>query len=196
MGSGRCHLIAVAVGLLIVLLTLGCSQSKELTREKAKELISNKYPQVVIGSLKKEILILTNLHEIQPHPWVNSTIAEANLYKKMVDEKLLEFVNPRNYALFNMRGITYTVQLTPKSKNLLVNQDGNNINVKIAEITFSEITGVVNDPSRRAAMVEYNVEEINYTPFAKYLGSQERKGQKMKRQEHLVLYDDGWRIGY
>lgn len=184
----------VALGLLVVLLTLSCGESKELTREKAKEVISKNYPKVVTGNMKKEILILTNLHEIQSHPWVNSTIAEANRYKHLVDENLIEFVNPRNYSLFNMQGITYNVQLSPKTINLLVNQDVNNINVKIAEITFSEITGIVKDASGRAATVEYNVEETNYTPFAEYLGSQERKGLKMKMVEHFLLYDDGWRL--
>lgn len=188
------RLIKLAIGLLIVLLIFGCGQSKELTRAKAKELISKKYPQVVTGWLKPEFEILDNLDS---HPWCKP---EVNKYQQMVKEGLIILTEPRDNRLFTPTqalpriGVIYKVKLTPSTQKYFVSKDISSLNVKIAEITFNEITGIVNDPSRRAARVEYNVEENNYTPFAKYLSSQENKGKKMKRQEQFVLYDDGWRI--
>jgi hypothetical protein len=191
-----CFLITALASIVLI---SGCS--KDLSRDKAREIIINhfKYPIPVT----KQLGIGSKIQAIQmSHEWLES----------LKHEGLIEYT-PHNHPQALSRVVS--VSLTDKGKKYVVGDVGirewpntgqKYVNVKLAEKHFIEITGINTSGDKKEAFVEYTWKYTNLSPFSKgwkddslfgafagSVGYDEKKNHEEK--VHLVLYDDGWRIG-
>jgi hypothetical protein len=190
------------VAFFLYLMSFGCGNSNELTREKAKEQISKKYPQIVQDIIQKQIEIPT---QVQSGPgsfgWHLDTIRNYQQMDKeglikLTDRKpVMPYISPYTGPTGPIRSYIYQVKLTSEGEKYLISKRDGASMVKLGEITFGNITGLLKDPSGRVAQVEYYTEVKNYTPFAKYFGYESNRVTRSNRVEHFMRYDDGWRIG-
>jgi hypothetical protein len=189
-----CFLITVLASIILI---SGCS--KDLSRDKAREIIINhfKYPIPVT----KELDIGTKIMANQMSPkWLES----------LKHDGLIDYIYHQPFGLNHV----VSVSLTDKGKKYVIADRGTRgwpnagqkfVNVKFAEKQFVEITGIRTSGDKKEAVVEYTWKYANLSPFSKgwkdeslfgaLAGSAGYDEKKTYKEEvYLVLYDDGWRI--
>ena len=159
---------------LIALLLVSCG-SEELTREKAAEIISKKYPKTIDW----EVFTADPRH------------ATRALETKLEDEGYIKIQRTQSAAdagkpfiSFTDKGAKYLLPATEKDKQYNVQR------VKVGELHFKEITSVQEQGDGKQATVEYTVEHMHITPFAQ-LSHYKLEGVK-KEKALFALSDDGW----
>jgi len=175
--------------LFISLVVVISSCSDELTRDKARKMIMEKYhyPKPVIGSL--------SIHADGNR--VDGAVAELYEAEKLglANYKIL---HPNQFFYREVRGY-----LTKKGKKYLLDAKDNYVKVRRATLRFNEITGIRFNDAKNQATVEYTVNITDITPFGKISmwdgGCNDYKDFKCKEKTvnetaNFVKYDDGWRI--
>lgn len=158
---------------LIALLMVSCG-SKELTREKAAEIITKKYPKIIDW----EVFTADPRH------------AARALETKLVDEGYIKVAKTQSAAdagkpfiIFTGQGSQYLLPVTEKDKTYSIQR------VKVGELHFKEITNIQPQGDGKA-IVEYTVEHLHNTPFAA-LSHYKVEGVE-KEKAMFALSDDGW----
>jgi hypothetical protein len=82
------------------------------------------------------------------------------------------------------------ITITDEGKKYLISKEGTNCTVKIVEVHFGEITGIIS--GGKHATVEFTQIFKNVTPFGKIMRFKE--GKIYPKSAEFLLYDDGWRI--
>lgn len=162
--------------LILISITLSCS-TKDLNRDKAKDLINEFYefPIVEISSFPLEMS-----NEFNRNP----KFVELNRNGYITLGKRVAYTRGQYYIRFSEIG---------KSYRLNSNENQRNIKVATNEIKLKEITGIVLDPMmQNIVRVEYTIERFNITPFGFALGKYQ--GEIINKEIIMQLYDDGWRI--
>lgn len=201
---------ALIIGLVscVSLLSL-ISCSKKLDREKAKELIIQKYqfPSIATEKLQYgEINYMTSLGGSNIS--AEQSLANQNLI-------IFSYQGDKRDMFFSYK--TYYLELTPEGEKYLVGDTIDNEGrkfyiVKAAERMFIEITGILQKKDDNTARSEFTWKYINITPFGKAISLKNEqlnqsdefmKGRTIyneekvyKNTEYYTRYDDGWRINY
>lgn len=159
---------------LIALLLVSCG-SKELTREKAAEIITKKYPKTIDW----EVFTADPRH------------AARALETKLVDEGYIKVATTQSLAdagqpliTFTSQGSQYLLPVTEKDKTYSIQR------VKVGELHFKEIESIQPEGEGKAIVV-YTVEHLHNTPFAA-LSHYKLEGVE-KKKARFSLTDDGWK---
>lgn len=157
------------------------SCSNELSRGKAKDLIVEKY------KLPEDI--------VQTFYIVDGTLAKRfdySMYEALKNEGLLDFSYDRGsatiYGQLTEKGKQYAVSGVFNTDNMYIQ----GVNVKVAKLSFGEITGIVERKEFNIAEVSYTLVRSNITPFGRIaFGYNE---SPISKTVTFTKYDDGWRI--
>lgn len=167
-----------AVFLLAIscILLFSCG-SKELSRGKAEELIKEKFN--IPGNEVKDV----NLG-------YENEVSTMQTYDKLANEGLMRC---NHYLL-----VINSSELTDEGKKYVIgstkhdNVNGNDfIQVKVADLDFGEITGIVEQKEFNTAEVNYTLIRKNLTPFSAAFNINEGT---INKSATFTKYDDGWRI--
>lgn len=158
-----------------IVLVTSCSSNK-FTREKAAELIRKNYPQVsdwdiFCGDPQFAKRVLDTDLEKDGYVTVKRT------------QKFSETGQP--WIIFKDKSRPYFLATTAEDKKSEIQK------VKVADIEFSEVTGMKLLADNKKAIVEYTAKYKNITPFA--VLSKVNNKKELKRTAYFSLYDDGWR---
>lgn len=163
--------------IVVCIVFVGCS-SKELSRDKALELIvqSKKYPQVY----DKDIFA--------GDPENAEKASKTNLEKLgyITFNRQRKFLDDRPYIEFTPKAKPFFLE-TPKS-----DQENQVQKIKISDIVLGEVTGVKMLNENKSAVVEYTIKYINITPFVELYPGKFTQIDTVKA--YFSLFDDGWRI--
>ena len=191
--------------LVTTVVTILCSCSGKISREKAKELIiaHEKLPKTVSNYVAKSCSYCSTCSREENI----ATSADAILFDKMLDGKINNdmFVftdNGNNIYDSKYTAIGKAVSLTEKGKKYLLEEDGGSFVMKLCDITFGEITGMVIDENNKNAKVEYTLKNENITPLGDIYKSSGLRGlinvinqtESKKYTANFIKYDDGWRM--
>lgn len=173
------------------------SCGNKLTREKAKELITQKYnlPSSVSEKLQHGEINYSGGSDIS---------AESTLAK----QKLITFNYQGEKRDFFFTYASYFLDLTPEGQQYKTGETSNNEGtqfflVKVAEKMFVDVTGILEINNGRAAQVDYTWKYSNITPFGRAFNFRNQQlnkpavyyeGQTFSNKVLIVQYDDGWRI--
>ena len=180
---------------IIVFFMSGCS--KTLSRDEAETLIKQKHNLPQIETVK----IVKNYHKSHygdrgGFGMEIVTIVTSPYYsefKTMLDGLQSKGLITVNETKEYNGGIHYTwatVSLTDEGKKYLVKESRGEYEIKSAEITFGQITGIQMNDQAKVAEADYTLQRINITPFGSASSN-----DIMNRHQSFSLYDDGWRIG-
>lgn len=163
--------------IVVCIVFVGCS-SKELSRDKALELIvqSKKYPQVY----DKDIFAGDPEHAAKA--------SKTNLEKLgyITFNRQRKFLDDRPYIEFTPKAKPFFLE-TPKS-----DQEKQVQKIKISDVVLGEVTGVKMLNENKSAVVEYTIKYINITPFVELYPGMFTQIDTVKA--YFSLFDDGWRI--
>jgi hypothetical protein len=159
-----------------LLLLCSCSQ-KQLSREKALDLIKQAY----------------NYPETWDYPIFTADPEEA---KKLFDAGLEAqgFVTIEHHQRLMDVGKPL-VQLTNKASSYVLPsepKDADSKIIRVKAVDIVEVTGVKMLSSGKGAVAEYTTVFKNLTPFASLRGMKADKDKAKKA--YFSLYDDGWRV--
>lgn len=174
----------------IFISTFAC-KNDELSRSNAAQLIKEKF------QYPKELpfQICTTRVSVSLDPKYAPNIENLHSYfDRLQGEGLLTYTSENDNSGF----MVFTASFTDKAKPFVVGETkgkymgiGNKIfNVKVGNLNFGEITGIVERKEFNIAEVDYT-ESIELTPFGKVLGV---GGQSLNRRTTFTKFDDGWRI--
>ncbi|MDQ0109117.1 hypothetical protein [Chitinophaga terrae (ex Kim and Jung 2007)] len=161
---------------LIALLLVSCG-SQQLTKEKAAEIISKKYPKTIGW----EVFTADPKHAARA---LESKLEDEGYIKITKTQSLADAGKP--FISFTERAGPYLLPVTDKDKEYSIQR------VKVSELHFKEITNVMEQADGKQAVVEYSVEHRHTTPFAQ-LSHYKLEGVKME-QAKLALTDEGWKM--
>ncbi|MBV7530424.1 hypothetical protein [Chitinophaga sp. sic0106] len=161
---------------LIALLLVSCG-SQQLTKEKAAEIISKKYPKTIDW----EVFTADPKHAARA---LDSKLEDEGYIKIAKTQSLADAGKP--FISFTDRSGPYLLPVTDKDKEYSIQR------VKVSELHFKEITDVVEQADGKQTIVEYTVEHRHNTPFAK-LSHYKLEGEKKERAV-FTLADDGWKM--
>jgi len=199
---------------LVPILFLLFSCGNRMDRDKAKQLISQKFnlPSTVTEKLQHgKILYSGNFG--------GSNISAEN---SLAEQKMISF----NYqgveygdAIFRGdRGYSYAVyylELTPEGQKYKTGETTDDKGrqfylVKVADQVLVDVTGILESNDGKAAQVEYTWKYENITPFGEAFSLRNQQlnqsdqwmsnrkvyndGQTFSNTVMMVKYDDGWRI--
>lgn len=178
---------------LISLSFFACS--KDLSRGKAEELISQKLNLPQPETMQFDILYVEG-----DIPWNLTHISkqEENMLNYFSNNGLItiqkiphvtDFPGPMGGVLFKQNWKTIKAELTNEGRKYLVGQNKEKYIVKICELSFGEVTGIQTNEQYKIAEVSYTLKRGNMTPFAINVSQ-----NPINRTATFSLYDDGWRI--
>lgn len=174
----------------------------ELSRGKAKdEIIKDKQlPQTETVKLNKKFL--------KDHQYVGGfpKVCLNNYERFSQREKQLTELQEKGYITFkddeyydDCNDLYTNILLTEKGKKDLVKEDNGQYEIKLCNIEFGEITGIVEYKEFKVADVKYTLVRTNISEFGKLVNSMSSFGGNIESTiPHLAnftKYDDGWRIG-
>lgn len=185
----------------LLLLSMSClllfSCSKDLSRDKAKDLIVKKYglPNYETSKINKEYLKLWEcLYKMRD--WEGGCIGCGAF-----PENLTQFQNNRLIVIGqkNIQGINgwtgnlqswlvYTITLTDEGKKYLINETAQEFEFKTCDLCFGEITGIQMQEQFKVATANYTIIRKT-TPFGINISQAPEN-----RTANFSLFDDGWRI--
>lgn len=191
----------VSFSFLLMSIFFFSSCSNKLTRDKAEQLITQKFnlPETITEKLRYGDVYYD----------VNPKLALENY---LVEHKLITFLyieNVRRNMFWAER--RYKLDLTQEGqkyvKTSTSNSDGNPIYlIKVADRVFGEITGIKEIEEGKRAEVEFTLKYANITPFGEAFSYQAqalsnelilpyyRDGETFNKTVMIAKYDDGWRI--
>lgn len=158
-------------------LILFSCKSNELTREKAKEIIitKNNFP-----SFQKK--------EFQTSSYHISVNRDVPTFEKLQQAGLITY---------NLDDLYLTAEFTEKGKEFVVSQERKGyyvdkfVDVKVAILSFGEVTGIQKMSEKNIAEVSYTVNRT-CTPFGQYLFNY--SDGVVTQKAIFKQYDDGWRM--
>lgn len=158
---------------------ISCNQN--LSREKAKNLIVEKY------KLPKDV--------IETFYVIDGTLGKRfsyDEYEALQKEGLLNFTYERGsstfYSELTEKGKQYAVSGVFDTDNMYIK----GVNVKVASLDFGEITGIVERKEYNMAEVSFTLVPSNVTPFGSI--AFQYNGSAISQTATFIKYDDGWRI--
>lgn len=164
--------------LLIALLTLcfGC-KNEGLDSATAERLIreSERYPRAA-----EEMIFTGDMQEAKR--LLDLDMESTGMVKITQRQTSSEFGNP--WITFTEKGKAYLLP-TPQEDTKYKRQ-----NVKVADIDFDKIQGIVMTKDGKAALVRYTTIYKNLTPFWKMYKNGSNK--PVERKAYFVRYDSGW----
>lgn len=163
------------------------SCSNDLSRDKAKDLIVQKYnlPQTETVKLGKSYLKkYQNLNGIYNETGYSGAKEKLDA---LLSQGLITIGESQSGTIGYGLMFYATVMLTDEGKKYLIKEDEKDYEMKSNEIAFGEITGI--QVNEKSAEVDYTLQRVNFTPF----GNSSSKDIMTERQ-FFALYDDGWRI--
>jgi len=186
----------------IALVVLLNACSNKMTREKAKEIISQKYE------------FPSTVTEEFPYGEVNyDKVAQIEAEKFLQRENLITLDYKGKAMNTFSRAVVYDLQFTSKGKNYVIGQNTNKhgrsfYTVKVADRIFVDINGIRELSNGKSVQVEFSWKYENVTPFGKAMNLENSKRGSFEKvfirhyndsEIHtktvmMVLYDDGWRI--
>jgi len=105
------------------------------------------------------------------------------------------YINLKKDQFYNECNDLYTnVELTDKGKKDLLKENEGNYEVKLCEICFGEITGIIEYNEFQVADVKYSLIRKNYTEFGLILSNNIKENESYEKSASFNKYDDGWRI--
>ena len=185
----------------VFLLLMSClllfSCRKDLSRDKAKDLIINKYgfPKYETDKINKEYLELWKcLYKMRD--WKGGCIGCGAFPENLtyfqnnglivIGQKNIQGINGWTWELQSW--LVYTVTLTDEGKKYLISESDMEFEFKTCELNFGEITGIQMQEQVKVATVNYTIVR-KATPF----GFNISQGSE-NRTAVFSLFDDGWRI--
>lgn len=185
----------------VFLLSMSClflfSCSKDLSRDKAKDLIIEKYgfPRYETNKINKEYLKLWKcLYKMRG--WQGGSIGCGAFPKNLtqfqnngliiIGEKNVQGINGWTGDLQSW--LVYTITLTDEGKKYLISESAQEFEFKTCDLTFGEVTGIQMQEQLKVATANYTIIR-KATPF----GINISQGPE-NRIENFSLFDDGWRI--
>jgi|GEM_PF-2540941 len=186
----------------VFLLSISClllfSCSKDLSRDKAKDLIIKKYglPKYETNKINKEYLQMWGCIYKMLN-WEGGCIgcdAFPNKYLTKFQNNGLIVIGQKNVQGINERSgslqswLVYTVTLTNEGRKYLISESAQKFEFKTCDLSFGEITGIQMKEQFKVATANYTIIR-KATPFGINI-SQEPEN----RSANFSLFDDGWRI--
>lgn len=156
-------IISISIFLILNQVVFGAN---EITREKAKKIISNQYPQNYHGLIPTFVTLMDNI-----------------IANKLIKEGLIKLNS--SFVILSEKGKQYFIKKDIEPENHF-----NVYVVKAGIINFGEITGIA-QLMPNIAKVEYTVIFSDLTPFGAILGA---SAGSINKSATLMLYDDGWRL--
>ncbi|WP_316834998.1 hypothetical protein [Pedobacter nutrimenti] len=121
------------------------------------------------------------------------TVAKEFLDLGLEEQGLVTIMKSQTMSQLSMPWITFT----EKSKPYLLPRSEQDLKykgqpVKLADLTFGEIKGIVMGKDGKVAMVQYSLLYKNLTPFIKLIKRDLNKEELHKA--YFVRYDTGWQM--
>ena len=193
------------ISALSLVLMLGCG-SRELTRSKAKELVTEKLKKEppVPGRTAFAISVgklaggkATNLQQVLADKSQN-----ARFWKSLADSGMIKVdwlgIEPINENGASGKNAFVDVSLTPAGSALKVTEAGGYVVIKACERIIQDVTGISSTGNASAATIEYTWQYGNLTPFVKAIreiyGSTLCDATTQKGHASFRRFNDGWRI--
>jgi hypothetical protein len=168
-------LYTIAICVVAYSCTSRTTKSDKLTPELATDLINTHYQGQVV-------------YETFP-------LTQGGAFTEAVREK---FVELRNAGLITFTEepdadgtSTFTATLTPKGTQYVIEDRGQEVIVKHADMSLSNIRSITPTPDGQSALVKYTLKSYNITPFGVLNGSQE---ETMESEDNFVRSGDEWRL--
>jgi len=188
----------------IILLSLGCGGSKDLSRSKAAQIIKETYNKETKNSKEWRVNTLKFEKHEQDEYFVIPGGADPKIldaYKKLTDHGLVvmgKITIGKGSGQYNYDAMKFT----NKAKPYIISEDkfdgigGRNdrVIILLAEVDNVEVTGIAPVTVEGAKMSEVEF-TLHYKPTP--IGELLLKPDKLIEKSRLPfkLYDDGWRIG-
>ena len=187
----------------LVLIGASCSDSKELTREKAAALISASYGYPRHEEVELQKLYTKDYERIVKSrpgtclgysgPKFNGKIEVA--LKQMLDKGLITITDEQqkgNNCITNFARIG----LADVGRKYLLEESDHSYTLKASDIVIDQVSGIVRQKETPLALAEYTVLRDRQTPFFFSLDVFGKGGRYNfdKKRAALTLYDDGWRV--
>ena len=170
-------LCAIAI-LALLVIAAGCSNS-ELTTVEAKKIILETFPypeqvnkQIFCGDMNQAKRLLDLGFEKDGWVIITKTKTATELRKPWI--------------AFTAKSDPYLLP-TPEEEAKYKRQ-----NIKVGEIHFVDVAGIVMDKDGKSAMVSYTTQYKNLTPFAKFFKFDFSK--QIENKAYFIKYDTGWKI--
>ncbi|MCX6231139.1 MAG: hypothetical protein NTZ33_06305 [Bacteroidetes bacterium] len=166
------------------------SCSKDLSRDKAKQMIIQKYNFPLLKTINIDARHRYEYFGGSEMVQLNNFVSLGLVTQKKVNEYI-----PSVGAAWDF----IDVSLTEEGKKYFVNEIQDNSDdlygrkyvVKAYEIDFDEITGIEIQEQSKKARVLYTLKKVNVTPFGNL---NEKSSTELNQVESFTLFDDGWRI--
>lgn len=186
---------------LIILITLLCISCGKLSRGKAESEITKnmQLPQTETATLNKKFkkehmavvfgkLCLDNLN------WFK------NYETQLLELQSQGYITLKDDESYDECDNLYThVILTEKGRKDLVKEDDGNYHIRVYDVTFGEVTGIVEYKDFGKADVRYTLKRTGYSEFGKYVYKlsypNRNQAETINRLANFTKYDDGWRMG-
>ena len=164
---------------IIWLCVQGCG-SKELSREKAEELIIEKmrYPRPL--DFKVPVISINSAAKayqgnLEKEGWVR--LVKVQTIHNVRDQKIFFTEKAKPYLL-------------PQSEEDSVKSFQP---IRLADEEFVEVTGIKQRNTAKSVLVKYTTTLKNFTPFMVML-PEKLKAHTVQNWAIITLYDDGWRV--
>ncbi|WP_438940043.1 hypothetical protein [Chitinophaga hostae] len=158
----------------VVLMSCG---SEELSREKAAEIISKKYPKTIDW----EVFTADPRHAARA---LESKLVDEGYIKVEKTQSLADAGKP--FIAFTDKAAQFLLPVTDKDKESSVQR------VKLGELHFKEVIDIQRQSDEKQAIVEYTVEHLHNTPFT-VLSHYKMDGVE-KEKARFSLTEDGWKM--
>jgi len=172
------------------------SCGNDLSKSHAQELITKKYKFPVAETLdieKSYLKTYSNYYFSEYGGLPQACIVRGTNYsgvKKWLtgleQSGLIEL--SEEGPIGNCKIYRMVVSLTKEGRYYLVSEDKDKFRVKISDIVFGTITGIITHEQQKYAEVNYDLVR-RHTPFGNY-----QTKNIISKNERFSLFDDGWRI--
>ena len=186
----------LAVFALALLFLPGCSQSSDLTRDDAKNLIAEamEYPIQDVQTMNLSLEMYSSESEKRG----SSNRLQFEWIKKVNASGAGAATIVVGGAKGRGMGDRIDVMLFDEARKFVIEEDASS-DPPTARVVRStrdivEVTGIsYRNENRSIAVVQYT-ERTTHTPFAKILDRNNFREGVAERETTLTLYDDGWRV--
>lgn len=188
------------IGIYIVLLCFVILQScsDKLTRNQAEKEIVKKMELPSMETLKLQKKYLTDHQPVQGFGMVCLKIGDFNFseYENILNSlQKRKYINLKIDEYYNDCNDLYTnVELTEMGEEQLINETDGFFEIKLCDVAFGEITGIIEYTELQVADVNYTLKRENYTEFGLIMINNKKKDETIKRLANFSKYDDGWRM--
>ena len=188
----------------LVLLGTSCSDSKELTREKAATLISASYGYPHHEEVELKKLYTKDYQRIDNSrpgtclgyggPKFNGKFEVA--LKQMLDKGLITITDEQQEGTNCITNFA-RIGLTDVGRKYMLEESDHSYTLKASDIVIDQVSGIVRQKDAPLALAEYKVLRDQQTPFFFSLDVFGKGGQYNfdTKRASFTLYDDGWRVG-